>query len=286
MSSKVRARKKPRTKSGNIFSQINSQRIELTNYIRKNHGHEVFESIEHDFWVEMLQASAGMRKKTVGKYSPEMLGIDSADVVLTYTIGRKNWHSIYIDSIELLDFLEKSSTRESDTEIIKQAAFDLSESGNEGLAIHLPGRTESIFISSSVVENRPVIFMCCGEDVGYVPIDNDGVWSRHALNFYCDSMDDKWRIVFNLFMYINAFPSSVDERPPYLVCGLLSGKTQSVVSASNAIREVYERSKSCPHIRRGHFRVLKSERFTNKRYQSVFVKPTMVGGTASTVSKT
>jgi len=37
------------------------------------------------------------------------------------------------------------------------------------------------------------------------------------------------------------------------------------------------------HFRRGHFRVLKSERFVNKRWQSVFVRQTFVGGEAKTV---
>lgn len=282
MSNKVRARKKPRTRSGNIFSQISPQRIALTNEIKKRHGASVFKSIHHEFWATMMRTSMEMRKQATENYDPTMKGIDGADVTLTYTVGRKNWHSIYIDSIALADFLENSSPRDSDTDIVKQAATDLSESGKEGVAIHLPGRKESIFIASFIVKNRPVVFMFCGEDTGYVPIDDDGVWSRFASSNEGPS-DDQWSVVFNLFMYMNAFPSTVESNPPFLVCGSLSGKTQSVVSASNAIKEVYEKSKSSPHIRRGHFRVLRSERFTHKRHQSVFVKPSMVSGSAQTV---
>lgn len=38
-----------------------------------------------------------------------------------------------------------------------------------------------------------------------------------------------------------------------------------------------------PHFRCGHFRVLKSEKFTHKRFQTVFVHETFVKGTAKTV---
>jgi hypothetical protein len=38
-----------------------------------------------------------------------------------------------------------------------------------------------------------------------------------------------------------------------------------------------------PHFRIGHFRVLRSERFTHKRFQTVFVHETFVRGKASTV---
>jgi hypothetical protein len=36
----------------------------------------------------------------------------------------------------------------------------------------------------------------------------------------------------------------------------------------------------CPHIRTGHFRLLSSERYVNKKGQVIFVKPAMVGGKA------
>ena len=46
------------------------------------------------------------------------------------------------------------------------------------------------------------------------------------------------------------------------------------------VMEHEEKQARSPHWRRGHFRVLQSEKYTHKRGQTVFVKGTFVRGTA------
>lgn len=90
--------------------------------------------------------------------------------------------------------------------------------------------------------------------------------------------------LLNLFLYMDAFPEAIKEGPPpvRMPAGHVS-KRCTIIGESEAIREVY-RNGVTPHMRRGHFRFLQSERFTSCRYKTVYVKPTMVKGKASHIT--
>jgi len=55
------------------------------------------------------------------------------------------------------------------------------------------------------------------------------------------------------------------------------------VGISPKVREHTERGEVSAHFRKGHFRTLRSERFTHKRWKAVFVKATFVKGEALTI---
>lgn len=86
------------------------------------------------------------------------------------------------------------------------------------------------------------------------------------------------RLVYGISLYMDAFPDSVVEADNIKKIGHYDGIKKKIRKCEHVSVES-ERSSS-PHWRRGHFRVLTSERYKNKRYQTVFVKGSFVKGRA------
>lgn len=95
--------------------------------------------------------------------------------------------------------------------------------------------------------------------------------------------DCNWmlRLIFGFSLYIEAFPEVVmpTGADSTFQIGHYRGTHLSVATSDVARRE-NESAAVSPHFRRGHFRVLHSERFTKKRGQVVFVKGCFVKGKA------
>jgi len=84
------------------------------------------------------------------------------------------------------------------------------------------------------------------------------------------------RFIYGCFMMRECFPQVFQEGLPDYVKHPAWFKRQKnkSISINRVSHEV------CPHIRVGHFRLLSSERYTHKRGQVIFVKPSMVKGHA------
>jgi len=88
------------------------------------------------------------------------------------------------------------------------------------------------------------------------------------------------RLVFGFSLYIEAFPNVVvPAGADTCKIGHYNGTHKSVLTSEVARRE-NENASVSPHFRRGHFRVLSSDKFTNKQGQVVFVKGCFVRGKA------
>lgn len=277
--------KRARNRDGVIFSQISKDRIKSISLIEKIFGREVFENPFHPAWLKLFSAEQELRKSEFGEYDKY---IGMTEIGINYILGRKKYHSIYIESEAVFDFIANSEPRQSDGKVIMQAADEIyRQVGGEGLAIHFPNKKESVFlclnkgVGAQDNEEKVMILYARGDDVGYNPFNKDGTWDFDGDQDF--GQEENWRIIFNLFMYMDAFPECVSSGPPQIISGKVDGESQRRVVASSVISSVYEKAKSSPHMRRGHFRVLKSEKFTNKRFQSVYVRPAMVSGGASTV---
>lgn len=89
------------------------------------------------------------------------------------------------------------------------------------------------------------------------------------------------KLIFGFSLYIESFPEVIVSAS----CGEIHkvnhyrGLCRRVV-CNDIAKQENERAASSPHFRRGHFRVLHSERFTKKRGQVVFVKGCFVKGKA------
>lgn len=277
MGKKSKQNKKARTKNGVIFSELSKYRKDLISAVQKKYGLSPFSSPDHEVWQEMFRFDQSSREER-DPYVKKMMAF--TDIGLVYKMGQKEWHSVYVESDAVCDFLENSKPKQSDGVLVAQAAIEIEkrcESG--GLAIHLANRKHSIFVSSMDIGIGTVVMYSRDFDIGFTPIRQDGSWdSAHTEN------DADWSIIFNLFLYMDAFPASITVGAPPLITGSPNGITCQTVSASKPIEEMYKATKISPHMRRGHFRTLKNERFTKKRYQAVFVRPTMVRGSAETIS--
>jgi hypothetical protein len=89
------------------------------------------------------------------------------------------------------------------------------------------------------------------------------------------------RMIAGLGLYITCFPEQV-------VAGIPSDAKRAEYAASNArtigiSSTVLHHGGVTPHYRAGHFRLLSSDRFINKRGQIVFVHGCFVNGQANTV---
>lgn len=95
------------------------------------------------------------------------------------------------------------------------------------------------------------------------------------------------KLVIGLGMYISCFPETVIAGLPdglkhpsmhkYKCCFSI-GVAPKISSTPTGSHE-----SPTPHFRRGHFRILRSDKFKNKRFQAVFIHETFVKGKAETI---
>ncbi len=95
-----------------------------------------------------------------------------------------------------------------------------------------------------------------------------------------------FRLVINTIAYMSCFPECVDDGVPKNL--LERGEGLSARNFSLQLSDKIKESEGSklskrPHFRKGHFRLLRSEKFVNKKGQVVFVSETMVRGRAKTV---
>lgn len=93
------------------------------------------------------------------------------------------------------------------------------------------------------------------------------------------------RLIVGLALYVAAFPDMMMPGLPDDLAnpGHYTGARSFKVGVADAIRNTGTHSSPTAHYRMGHFRVLSSERFTTKRFQTIFVRGTFVKGHAVTV---
>lgn len=116
------------------------------------------------------------------------------------------------------------------------------------------------------------------EIIGGIMLLEDKEISFHGTDWYA-------KLIVGLGMYIGCFPEAVKDGPPEDIKhpAMHSHKNSITVSVSPKVQQAHEHGSPTPHFRRGHFRILRSDKFTNKRFQSVFVREAFVAGKAITV---
>lgn len=112
-----------------------------------------------------------------------------------------------------------------------------------------------------------------GEDVCLMQI---GAERKHLDDAY-----DIAKVVFGFSLYIEAFPETVVSAGAGQIHKVnhYDGGRHRVI-CNDVAKTENEHASTSPHFRRGHFRVLHSERFTKKQGQVVFVKGCFVRGKA------
>jgi sulfur transfer complex TusBCD TusB component (DsrH family) len=207
-------------------------------------------------------------------------------------------HIFFLDK-QLRDFLEKTPLSDIDgikkflyengqnTEVFHLYSKKTTQSVVYNFALHLPYEPDGYAFSLSIEEDGSVeLYFSIGENNGLM-----------ADKFYADvnKKDDEisliqskiFRLAVNTIAYMNCFPDCVTDGVPnnLLVRSEDTSAKNFTFQISEKIKEIDNSQLSkIPHFRKGHFRRLQSDYFTNKKGQLIFVTETMVKGKAKTVS--
>ena len=207
-------------------------------------------------------------------------------------------HIFFLDK-QLRDFLESTSL--SDLEGVKKFLYEKGR-GRDVIhlysktqsnhvvyqfALHLPYESEGYAFSLSLEEDGSVeLYFSLGENGGrmsdkfYVDVNKKG--DEISL-----TQSKMFRLAINTIAYMNCFPDCVADGVPKNLFERsedMSAKNFTI-HLSEKIRENENSPLSkIPHFRKGHFRLLQSDYFANKKGQIIFVTETMVKGKAKTVS--
>lgn len=122
------------------------------------------------------------------------------------------------------------------------------------------------------------------ENFSYIPLEK----TKESLEFIKNN--ELIRIGLNFLFYCKAFPECLIDGVPQSLSKIEKSKISNckILNTTTKIIENIDDIKAgkvvTPHFRQGHFRLLKDERFVNKKGQVVFVKATMVNGQAKTLN--
>lgn len=209
-------------------------------------------------------------------------------------------HIFFLDQ-QLRNFLEQTPLSDLDgikkflfqngqnTEINYLYSNEIRETIVYKFALHLPFEGGGYAFSLSIEKD-------CSLELYYSLGKNNG---RMSDKFYADVITKKddiskihssiYRLAINTIAYMNCFPDCVADGVPKNYFDYSENKL-----AKNLTFQVSEKIKDSegsrlskiPHFRKGHFRRLQSDYFTNKKGEIIFVSETMVKGKAKTISLT
>nr|WP_199000908.1 hypothetical protein [Flavobacterium sp. ASV13] len=253
-------------------------------------------SDEHIFVIlrqNILAAPAGAFE------TPEMRGLIISGLEMWREDSRGEIMHVFFLDKQLRDFLE--NTQLSDLEGIKKFLYENGQSNDVfhlysreqtkhviyRFALHLPYEADGYAFSLSLEADGSVeLYFSLGENGG-----------RMSDKFYTDTIKKEdlislttcrmFRLAINTIAYMNCFPDCVADGVPKNLFERSEDKSAKnfTFDLSEKIRENENSQLSkIPHFRKGHFRILHSDYFANKKGQVIFVAETMVKGKAKTVS--
>lgn len=155
-------------------------------------------------------------------------------------------------------------------------------------ALHIPYDSVGYAFSLSLEEEGSI-------DLYYSLGENGG---RMSNKFYADVLkrqDDIsrthaniFRLAINTIAYMKCFPDCVSEGVPqnlFVKNGEPLNKLSVSLQLAEKIKDTDHPTRSrIPHFRRGHFRLLRSDRYAHKKGELIFIADTMVKGKAKTVA--
>ncbi len=187
---------------------------------------------------------------------------------------------IFIDSIDLYNFMI-STDLNFDGALMEDKIYTmLGTTGNHEGMLYFPDITEpSIVYSISILgDNNLAVVIAEGDlkqnDVFFIPIKKYKAFP----NIERKSV----KLFFNTLLYMDCFPDSITNSPPDDVKKQYAPYIKKCFTIKTD-ETLIDRSGVTPHFRRGHFRVLRSEVYKKKRYQTIFVHSSFVKGKAKTV---
>ena len=263
-----RKKNRPRGQAGGLYSQFkySSSALNILKNVMPKNKKDVSEW-EKETTLSLLGSAAEI--EDVGK----MVGAQSFVYSLTAFKFYPQQH-LYLSSDKVIDFLKNIKLKETD---INKLCNYFSVYEKNIIFIHLKNEKHSyaIFVRNNIIYIRPSFDNSKGESL---EILRNPKYPELIFNIL--KKDGLLNLVINTFLYMDAFPEAVRQGPPpvRMPVGQVSGHN-TIIGESSAIKEMY-RHGITPHMRRGHFRFLQSDKFKKKRFQTIYIKPTMIKGYA------
>lgn len=209
-------------------------------------------------------------------------------------------HIFFLDK-ELKTFLE--DTKLSDLEGIKKFLYEEGEikqifrtySNTEtehfayDFALHVPNEADGYAFSLFIEEDNSIeLHFSHGKNGGRM---SEKFYKDLSKKYDTESLIilKMFRLALNTIAYMSCFPDCVADGVPKDIFEKHIPKANRNISfeISEKIKDIEASSISkIPHFRRGHFRLLESDYFTNKKGQVIFISETIVKAKAKTVLST
>lgn len=151
-------------------------------------------------------------------------------------------------------------------------------------SLHIPfekfGYTFSLVLHE---DSEMVLQFDDGDKTGAIPEEHYRILknSDDKTELYLASL---FRLATNLVAYIECFPEQVKDGVPHNVPSLSHDKSFHIETVDKLNFQVNKSNKiNAPHIRKAHFRRLRSDYFKNMKGKIILVQETMVNGRAKSV---
>jgi len=207
-------------------------------------------------------------------------------------------HIFFLDK-QLRDFLETTSL--SDLEGFKKFLYEKgrdrevfhfysntqSKNVYYQFALHIPYEGDGYTFSLSIEEDGSLeLYFSLGENGGLMS-DKFYIDVNKKADEISLTQSKMFRLAINTIAYMNCFPDCVVDGVPNNLFERsedLSAKNFTLQLSAKIKENDNSPLSKIPHFRKGHFRLLKSDYFANKKGEIIFVTETMVKGKAKTVS--
>lgn len=234
---------------------------------------------------------------------PEDMQSHASILDLWYLDANKKFTHIYFKNKELRNFLAemKLSNLEETIEFLYKSGESFKYTPSYD-GIHSLGKSENIQVFSFGIhipyekEDKGYAFQLLFNerkelDLIWAVGKNEGWCSAENYKNNLKSSDEHsdfftyiFRLAINTIAYMKAFPECVTEGVPkteFEECGYILEVSEKVLENTN----IDSNKMISPHFRKGYWKLLKSDFYTHKKGQLVFVSETMVNGIAKTVEK-
>ena len=231
--------------------------------------------------------------------------IESRDLIVT---GLELWREDSKGNLLHIFFLEKhlqnflENTPLSDLEGIRKYLFDNGEKReiiytktkskakcvNYSFGLHIPNEKNGYAFALTLFENNTLeLFFSHGK--------NNGVLSdlfykdlNNKKDLQSITLSKMFRLAINTIAYMKCFPECITDGVPKISIPRGEDRSDNNVTfkiSDNIFDEINSQISKIPHFRKGYFRLLKSDYYTHKKGQLIYVSETMVKAKAKTISK-
>jgi hypothetical protein len=232
--------------------------------------------------ISMAQAT----KDKLGLYDTVLVGL---------SVENKGTH-YFIEDGDLYEFLRKTPIKDSKAvvaciknnfifERLKWAIDD-----TVYFAGYVHAKIEPPATSFLMLQNKKNVLSLVHSTGSYeseandIAVYGDGLSLRHLyLKGFGKEDTEKTQMIINMMLYMAAFPEMVENGAPESDRIEYSGKKAKYIRSNVIVKEM-ARGDVDAHYRRGHFKMLTAERYTKKKGEIIYVRPTFVNGRCVTVN--